>query len=103
MWVDDMEIPLMAVPINLSVVLDNFPQGQAILVRKHTHISPRHTHTHLTHYFEHTQGFTSATGRSWEKHDMLSWYFCELVREGKLTTDTAHTHTLTQARLHVLA
>ena len=50
------------------------------------------------HDFEHTQGFTSATGRSWEKHDMLSWYFCELVREGKLTADAAHTHAHTSAR-----
>ena len=23
------------------------------------------------------QGFTSSTGSSWEKHDILSWYFCE--------------------------
>lgn len=54
-WVDDMSQPLMAIPINLSLVLDNFPQGQSII------------------------GFTSSTGRSWEKHDMLSWYFCEMV------------------------
>ena len=53
-WVDDMSQPLMAIPINLSIVLDNFPQGQSII------------------------GFTSATGRSWEKHDLLSWYFCEM-------------------------
>ena len=31
-WVDDMSQPLMAIPINLSIVLDNFPQGQAIIV-----------------------------------------------------------------------
>lgn len=28
-----MSQPLMAIPINLSIVLDNFPQGQAIIVR----------------------------------------------------------------------
>ena len=32
-WVDDMSQPLMAIPINLSIVLDNFPQGQSIIVR----------------------------------------------------------------------
>lgn len=52
-WVDDMETPLMAVPINLSTVLD-LDGGQAYV------------------------GFTSATGNSFEKHDMLKWYFCEL-------------------------
>ena len=28
-----MSQPLMAIPINLSIVLDNFPQGQSIIVR----------------------------------------------------------------------
>lgn len=23
------------------------------------------------------QGFTAATGASWEKHDILDWYLCE--------------------------
>ena len=23
------------------------------------------------------QGFTAATGRAWQKHDLLSWYWCE--------------------------
>lgn len=52
-WVDDMETPLMAVPLNLSVLL-KLRAGEAYI------------------------GFTSATGNSFEKHDILKWYFCEL-------------------------
>lgn len=51
-WVDDMDTPLMVFPINLSTVLD-LPGDQAYI------------------------GFTSATGNSFEKHDILKWYFCE--------------------------
>eukprot|EP00752_Nemacystus_decipiens_P015593 g13916.t1 len=53
-WLDDgiaRDEPLLAVPINLSVLLD-LPQDQAYV------------------------GFTSATGRSWAKHDVLAWYWC---------------------------
>eukprot|EP00903_Cladosiphon_okamuranus_P010242 g9699.t2 len=53
-WVDDgvaSDEPLLAVPINLSVLLD-LAQDQAYV------------------------GFTSATGRSWAKHDVLAWYWC---------------------------
>ncbi|CAN0396581.1 unnamed protein product, partial [Discosporangium mesarthrocarpum] len=43
--------PLLAVPVNLSVLLD-LPQDVAYV------------------------GFTSGTGRAWAKHDLLSWYWC---------------------------
>mmetsp|Transcript_25436 Transcript_25436/g.24326 ORF Transcript_25436/g.24326 Transcript_25436/m.24326 type:complete len:447 (-) Transcript_25436:165-1505(-) len=44
--------PLLAIPINLSVVLD-MPVDKAFV------------------------GFTGSTGRYFEKHDILSWYFCD--------------------------
>mmetsp|Transcript_19911 Transcript_19911/g.25708 ORF Transcript_19911/g.25708 Transcript_19911/m.25708 type:complete len:450 (+) Transcript_19911:233-1582(+) len=44
--------PLFAVPINLSVTL-KLQQERAYA------------------------GFTAATGRAWEKHDVLSWYWCD--------------------------
>ncbi|GBG27080.1 Hypothetical Protein FCC1311_033032 [Hondaea fermentalgiana] len=44
--------PLVAIPINLSAFLD-LEENRAIV------------------------GFTSATGRSWASHDILSWTFCE--------------------------
>ncbi|CAM9964606.1 unnamed protein product, partial [Pylaiella littoralis] len=53
-WLDDgiaSDEPLLAVPINLSVLLD-LPQDQAYV------------------------GFTAGTGRSWAKHDVLAWYWC---------------------------
>jgi hypothetical protein len=45
------DVPLMAMPINLSLLLD-LPTDKAFV------------------------GFTSSTGRFFEKHDLLSWYFC---------------------------
>ena len=51
-YVDDMDVPLLAFPINLSYVLD-LGEGTAWV------------------------GFTSSTGRKWQKHDVISWYFCE--------------------------
>jgi hypothetical protein len=44
--------PLLAIPINLSVLLD-MPVDKAFV------------------------GFTGSTGRYFEKHDILSWYFCD--------------------------
>lgn len=44
--------PLLAVPINLSVLL-TLPQDQAYV------------------------GFTASTGLKWEKHDLLSWVWCD--------------------------
>lgn len=44
--------PFLAMPINLSVLL-SLSEGTAIM------------------------GFTASTGRSWEKHDIISWYCCE--------------------------
>jgi len=44
--------PLMAMPINLSLLLD-LPTDKAFV------------------------GFTSSTGRFYAKHDILSWYFCD--------------------------
>ena len=44
--------PLLAIPLNLSVLLD-LPQSLAYA------------------------GFTAATGRNWEKHDIISWHWCE--------------------------
>lgn len=51
-YVDNMDVPLLAFPINLSYVLD-LGEGTA------------------------WAGFTSSTGRKWQKHDVISWYFCE--------------------------
>jgi len=51
-YVDNMNVPLLAFPINLSYVLD-LGEGTAWV------------------------GFTSSTGRKWQKHDIISWYFCE--------------------------
>jgi len=48
----DMPLPTMAVPINLGAAL-RASTGTAV------------------------QGFTSATGRAFERHDILSWLFCE--------------------------
>jgi hypothetical protein len=53
-WIDEGvadDVPLMAMPINLSLLLD-LPTDKAFV------------------------GFTSSTGRFFEKHDLLSWYFC---------------------------
>ncbi len=46
------DTPIMAMPINLSLLLD-LPTDKAYV------------------------GFTSSTGRFYEKHDILSWYFCD--------------------------
>ncbi|ETV87866.1 hypothetical protein H257_01295 [Aphanomyces astaci] len=45
------DTPLLAVPINLAAALA-LPNDQAYI------------------------GFTAATGHAWEKHDLLSWYYC---------------------------
>ena len=52
-FADDMTTPLTAVPINLNVAL-RLQEGQVYV------------------------GFTSSTGKAWERHDILSWYFCEM-------------------------
>ena len=46
------DVPIVAIPINLSKLL-SLPQEVAYV------------------------GFTSSTGRAWEKHDILSWYWCD--------------------------
>eukprot|EP00939_MAST-03C_sp_MAST-3C-sp1_P004896 g4896.t1 len=51
-YVDDDEIPLLAMPINLSKLLELNDNAAFV-------------------------GFTSSTGSSWEKHDILGWYCCE--------------------------
>ena len=54
-YVDDgviSDTPLLAMPINLSVLLD--------LPSDHAYV-----------------GFTSSTGKYWEKHDILQWYWCD--------------------------
>uniref|UniRef100_A0A7S2BDF9 Legume lectin domain-containing protein n=1 Tax=Octactis speculum TaxID=3111310 RepID=A0A7S2BDF9_9STRA len=48
----DTDTPLIAIPINLSILLD-LPQDQAFV------------------------GFTAATGLQWQKHDILSWHWCD--------------------------
>jgi len=58
------DIPLMAIPINLSVLLD-LPQDEAYA------------------------GFTAATGLKWEKHDVLSWIWCDQLGEGCQTSGNA--------------
>lgn len=53
-WIDDgvaSDTPIIAMPINLSLLLD-LPTDKAFV------------------------GFTASTGRFFEKHDILSWYFC---------------------------
>ena len=51
-YVDDLTKPLLAMPINLSVVM-KLKEGLAYA------------------------GFTSSTGNAWQKHDILSWNLCE--------------------------
>ena len=51
-FVDDDETPLLAMPINLSALLALRDNAAYV-------------------------GFTAATGKAWEKHDILAWYFCE--------------------------
>jgi hypothetical protein len=51
-YLDNQTAPLVAFPINLNVALD-LPEGTAYM------------------------GFTGSTGRAWQHHDVLSWYFCE--------------------------
>ena len=59
-WVDDIpktsndlsSKPILAIPINLSAVLD-LREGTAWV------------------------GFTASTGRQFQKHDIVSWKFCE--------------------------
>jgi hypothetical protein len=48
----EQDLPLMAMPINLSLLLD-LPDDKAFV------------------------GFTSSTGRFYEKHDILSWHWCD--------------------------
>ncbi|KAG5178746.1 concanavalin A-like lectin/glucanase domain-containing protein [Tribonema minus] len=59
-WVDDgiaaeVDTPLVAIPVNLSILLDvpAADPGGGVYV-----------------------GFTAATGRAWAKHDIISWYWC---------------------------
>jgi len=51
-WLDDEVDPLIALPINLGIALDLEDDLSVV-------------------------GFTAATGRSFAKHDLLSWRFCE--------------------------
>mmetsp|Transcript_41258 Transcript_41258/g.50187 ORF Transcript_41258/g.50187 Transcript_41258/m.50187 type:complete len:93 (+) Transcript_41258:2-280(+) len=52
-YVDDLDgLPLLAIPLNLSVLLD-LPQSLAYA------------------------GFTASTGRKWETHDVISWEWCD--------------------------
>ena len=48
----DNDVPILAIPINLSVLL-NLDQGLAYA------------------------GFTGSTGEKWEKHDLLRWQWCD--------------------------
>ena len=60
--------PLLSMPINLSLVLD-MPADQAYV------------------------GFTASTGRFFEKHDILSWYFCDQEPCTKAKKANFHFHT----------
>lgn len=64
-YYDDMEVPLVAVPLNLNAALQ-LTENQAYL------------------------GFTSATGRGWEKHDVTEWYFCKEPGCPELSGDDAY-------------
>jgi hypothetical protein len=50
----DSDEPLLAMPINLAATL-RLPSDQAYV------------------------GFTASTGRAWQKHDVLGWYYCTQV------------------------
>lgn len=63
-YVDNFTSPLLAVLINLNVAL-TLPEDQVFV------------------------GFTAATGASWQKHDILDWYFCESPRCTALQGDSA--------------
>lgn len=52
-WMDGATDPIVALPINLSAILQHLPENKAVV------------------------GFTAATGRSWAAHDVLAWTFCE--------------------------
>lgn len=51
-FVDDMTKPLVALPLNLNSIL-KLPENQAYI------------------------GFTASTGKNWQKHDILEWYWCD--------------------------
>ncbi|GMH60603.1 hypothetical protein TL16_g03087 [Triparma laevis f. inornata] len=55
--------PILALPINLSLLL-NLNQGLAYA------------------------GFTASTGEKWEKHDLLSWQWCDFGRCDRTTRDS---------------
>lgn len=63
-YYDNMTAPILAVPMNLNVAL-TLPEDQAFV------------------------GFTASTGSSWEKHDIIDWYFCESTTCDVLRGDTA--------------
>ena len=48
------DTPLLALPLNLASVLHLGDTDELAFI-----------------------GFTAATGVAWEKHDILSWFFCE--------------------------
>jgi len=69
-WVDGgiaADAPLIAIPINLSVLL--------------------HLDLDLAYV-----GFTAATGKAWEKHDLLSWYWCDSDECDETTMDSYDYH-----------
>eukprot|EP00519_Triparma_laevis_P007949 CAMPEP_0182499654 /NCGR_PEP_ID=MMETSP1321-20130603/7880_1 /TAXON_ID=91990 /ORGANISM="Bolidomonas sp., Strain RCC1657" /LENGTH=452 /DNA_ID=CAMNT_0024703889 /DNA_START=105 /DNA_END=1460 /DNA_ORIENTATION=- len=57
------DTPILALPINLSLLL-NLNQGLAYA------------------------GFTASTGEKWEKHDLLSWQWCDFGRCDRETRDS---------------
>ena len=59
----DADVPALAMPINLSVLL-NLGQGLAYA------------------------GFTASTGEKWEKHDLLNWQWCDFGRCDRTTRDS---------------
>ena len=69
-YIDDgvlSDTPIMALPINLSVLLD-MPSDQAYI------------------------GFTSSTGKYYEKHDIISWYWCDHEPCEKATNTSFNYH-----------
>jgi hypothetical protein len=88
-YYDNMTTPLFAVPINLNVLLQ-LPDDQAFVVRCITiallvNTSPSSTCAHNGLWD--LQGITAATGKHWERHDIVDWYFCEHVDCPLLRTD----------------
>jgi len=72
--------PILAIPINLSVLLDLKVSERALMktrVRSTTKLTLFHSILRSVQQNLGYVGFTASTGMRWEKHDVLSWLWCE--------------------------